>query len=82
MRTAGSDNHRGTGWPLYGVALEKRLTSIADYVKMVREHYAFELLIPEDRLQMPASPEIDARHKAYMLDETEQDIPTEKEWTE
>ena len=82
VMTAGSDNHRGTGWPLYGVALEKRLTSIADYVKMIRDHYAFELLIPEDRLQMPASPEIDARHKAYMLDETEQDIPTEKEWTE
>lgn len=82
LMTAGSDNHCGTGWPLYGVALPKRLTSIADYVKIIRGHSEFELLIPEGRLEMPASPDIDDRHKAYMLDETEQDIATDKEWTE
>ena len=41
-----------------------------------------ELLIPEGRLIMPADPVIDERHKAYMLDDDEQDVPTTKEWTE
>ena len=34
------------------------------------------------RLIMPADPVIDERHKAYMLDDDEQDVPTTKEWTE
>ena len=41
-----------------------------------------ELLIPEGRLIMPENPVIDDRHKAYMLDDEEQDVPTAKEWTE
>ncbi len=80
LTTAGSDNHRGTDWPLYGVVLDQRLTDIRDYVKLVLEGKQMDLLIPEGRLVMPDSPEIDERHKAYMLDDSEQEIPTEKEW--
>ena len=80
LTTAGSDNHRGTDWPLYGVVLDHRMTDIRDYVKMVLEGKQMDLLIPEGRLVMPDSPEMDERHKAYMLDDSEQEVPTEKEW--
>ena len=80
LMTAGSDNHCGTDWPLYGVALEKRLTNINDYVKMIMEKTQFKLHIPEGRLELDGIPEIDERHRAYMVDEAEQDIPAGKEW--
>ena len=82
LMTAGSDNHRGEDWPLYGVMLDRRLTGIDDYVKTVMNKQPIQLYIPEDRLLFPSSPEIDERHKAYMLDDLEQDIPTDKEWTD
>ena len=78
--TAGSDNHVGAASPMYGVLLENRLTSIADYVNIILNKGKAELFIPEGRFDLTAAPEIDERHKAYMLDAQEQDIPTEKEW--
>ena len=80
VMTAGSDNHCGTGWPLYGVRLEKRLTTIADYVKIIMYREGIELIIPEGRFELAATPEIDDRHKAYILNAAEQDMPAVKEW--
>ena len=82
IMSAGSDNHQGANWPLYGVSLDQRLTDIKDYAKVILSGKQPELLIPEGRLIMPADPVIDERHKAYMLDDDEQDVPTTKEWTE
>ena len=80
VMTAGSDNHCGTGWPLYGVTLQKRLTSIKDYVRIIMEKSMIQLHIPDGRFDLSGIPEIDDRHRAYMLDELEQDIPAPKEW--
>ena len=80
LMTAGSDNHCGEGWPAYGVTTEKRLTSINDYVTMIMERYPFGLYIPEGRFEPADIPEIDERHRAFMLDLSERDVPAEKEW--
>jgi hypothetical protein len=80
VMTAGSDNHCGTGWPLYGVRLEKRLTRIEDYVKIIMDKDVIELEIPEGRFNLEGTPLIDDRHKAYMLNDTEQDMPAGREW--
>ena len=80
VMTAGSDNHCGANWPLYGVELEKRLTSIADYVKIIMNIYPVHLHIPEGRLMFAEPPVIDERHRALMLDENEREHPAEKEW--
>ena len=82
IMTAGSDNHCGANWPLYGVELDHKLTDIKDFVSLILAGKQMELRIPEGRLIMPENPVIDERHKAYMLDEAEQDVPTDKEWTE
>ena len=81
VMTAGSDNHHGANWPKYGVSLDQRLTDIKDYAKVILSGKQPGLLIPEGRLIMPEDPVIDERHKAYMLDDDEQDVPTTKEWT-
>ena len=80
VMTAGSDNHRSPDSPLYGVLLEKRLTSIGDYVKIIREKYPVGLYIPEDRFEMPPEPVIEERYQAWMLDDSERDVPAGKEW--
>ena len=80
IMTAGSDNHRGDNWPLYGVVLEKRLTSMADYVRIIMDRNAVKLHIPEGRFDFAEPPVIDERHQALMLDENEQEHPAEKEW--
>ena len=80
VMTAGSDNHCGTGWPLYGVSLEKRLTCIQDYVRMILNREQIGLIVPEGRFELEDTPEIDERHRAYMLDAGEKDLPAGKEW--
>jgi hypothetical protein len=80
VMTAGSDNHCGVNWPLYGVAFEKRLTSIEEYVKIIKNKYPIQLYIPEGRLTFAEPPVIDERHRALMLDENEREHPAEKEW--
>ena len=77
---AGSDNHRSPADELYGVRLEKRLTSISDYVKMIMNRNVIGLYVPEGRFELAGVPEIDERHKAYLLDDSGQDIPAPKEW--
>ena len=80
VMTAGSDNHCGLNWPLYGVVLEKRLTTITDYVKIIMEKNPVQLHIPEGRFEFADPPVIDERHRALMLDENEREAPAEKEW--
>jgi len=80
VMTAGSDNHRSPAQLAFGVELENRLTSIEDYVKMIRDHQPIGLHVPRERFEMPEDYRVDDRHKAYMLDENEQDVPAGKEW--
>ena len=79
--TAGSDNHWSTPIsPIYGIELEKRLTRIKDYVKIILEKGPIGLHVPEERFMMPDDVEIDERHRAWMLNQSEQDVPAPKEW--
>ena len=80
VMTAGSDNHRSPATTLFGVRLEKRLTSIDDYVKIILEKEEIGLYVPEGRFELTGSPEIDERHKAYLLDASGRDVPAPKEW--
>ncbi len=80
VMTAGSDNHRSPATTLFGVRLEKRLTSIDDYVKIILEKEEIGLYVPEERFELTGSPEIDERHKAYLLDASGRDVPAPKEW--
>ena len=80
VMTAGSDNHRSPATTLFGVRLEKRLTSIDDYVKIILEKEEIGLYVPEGRFELTGSPEIDERHKAYLLDASGRDVPAAKEW--
>ena len=82
VMTAGSDNHCGEGWPLYGVMLEKRLTSIQDYVRIISDKNPIGLLVPEGRFDLPENASIDERHRAFLLDEDERDVPAGKEWAD
>ena len=80
VMTAGSDNHRSPAEELFGVALEKRLTSIDDYVKIILNRNEIGLYVPEERFELTGKPEIDERHKAYLSDPSGRDIPAPKEW--
>ena len=82
VMTAGSDCHRSPAECLYGVVLEKRLTSIQDYVKIILEKRSIELYIPEGRFDLNGAAELDERHLAYILDSSEHDVLSEKQWTE
>ena len=80
VMTAGSDNHRSPVDGPYGVELEKRLTSIQDYVNIILNKYRIGLHVPDDRFILPAEGEPDARHCAFALDEQELDILSAKQW--
>ena len=80
VMTAGSDNHKSPAKETYGVILQKRLTSIQDYVQIILNREEIGLYVPEERFAMEPGIVLDERHKAYMLDKNEQDVPTEKEW--
>jgi len=82
VMTAGSDNHHSPAETLYGVELDQRLTSIRDYVKIVLNHGTIRLHVPESRFRIESQPVLDERHRAYMLDDGEHDIPAGREWTE
>lgn len=83
VMTAGSDNHNspvpGPFGP-YGVVLEKRLTSIQDYVRIILNKCNIGLHVPEERFVLPADAEPDARHCAFALDDQERDILSAKQW--
>ncbi|MBR6165356.1 MAG: PHP domain-containing protein [Clostridia bacterium] len=80
VMTAGSDNHCSPAHTVYGIELEKRLTSIQDYVKIIMERGTIHLHVPEARFQLAERPVLDERHKAFLLNEQEQVVPAQKEW--
>ncbi len=80
VMTAGSDNHLSPFFPLFGVQLEKRLTSIQDYVTMILNRETIQLYVPDHRFDLPEVFPLDERHTAWMLDADEKDIPSEKQW--
>ena len=82
VMTAGSDNHLSPCPAVYGIELKKRLTSIADYVTIILKKEDIGLHVPAERFGMIPGEIPDERHKAYMLDDEEQDIPAGREWTE
>ena len=80
VMTAGSDNHLSPIPDPYGVVLEKRLTSIEDYVKIILDKAQIGLYVPEGRFSVSGNPEPDERHFAYLLDQNEQDTVFRKQW--
>ena len=73
LMTAGSDNHLSPPKDEpYGVILEKRLTCIEDYVRVILNREHIGLRVPEERFTEMMEEEPDERHIAYMLDENEQ----------
>lgn len=80
VMTAGSDNHLSPSDTLYGVLLEKRLTTIDEYVKIIMNHEPIGLYVPKERFELPDLPEIDDRHHAYLLDDSEKEFPAGQEW--
>ena len=82
VMTAGSDNHHSPAKALYGVKLEKRLTCIEDYVKIILGHEPVVLEVPETRFTPEPGTVIDDRHTAYLLDERERTVLSPKQWAE
>ena len=81
VMTAGSDNHWSTPEStIYGVKLEKKLTGIEDYVRIILEKRPIGLYVPDERFIMPDDIEMDERHCAWILDQNEMDTPSQKEW--
>lgn len=80
VMTAGSDNHLSPVPVPYGVELEKRLTSIQDYVKIILTKEHIGLHVPKERFQVSEDREPDERHIAYLLDKNEQDTVLSKQW--
>ena len=80
VMTAGSDNHNSPIDGPYGVELEKRLTTISDYVKIIRNREYIGLHVPAERFAVSGDPEPDERHRAYMLDINEKETEMVNQW--
>ena len=80
VMTAGSDNHNSPIDGPYGVELEKRLTTISDYVKIIRNREYIGLHVPAERFAVSGDPEPDERHYAYMLDINEKETEMVNQW--
>ena len=80
VMTAGSDNHCSPIPVPFGVELEKRLTSIEDYVRIILEKDCIRLHVPAERFLVSGDPEPDARHFAYLLDKNEKDTELRNQW--
>lgn len=80
VMTAGSDNHCSPVPAPFGVELEKRLTSIADYVKIIRNKEHIGLHVPPERFDLSEETVPDERHVAYILNSGEEDILSENQW--
>lgn len=77
--TSGSDNHHShagldTQHEIFGVALEERLTSIHDYVRLIREKRSIGLRIPADRFTTTDCPPIES----FFWDEDRGLVPTNR----
>ena len=80
VMTAGSDNHRSPIPEPYGVVLEKKLTCIGDYVRVILNREPVGLLVPEDRFTATGDAVPDERHIAYLLDAEEKDTVYGNQW--
>ena len=80
VMTAGSDNHLSPIPDPYGVVLEKRLTSILDYVKIILQREPIGLHVPGDRFLFHGETETDERHTAYLLDSEERPVLMREQW--
>ena len=82
VMTAGSDNHHSPApaEKLYGVELEKRLTCIGDYVKIILGKNKISLHVPADRFVLAPGQVPDERHFAYRLNKEEPALPFENQW--
>jgi len=80
VMTAGSDNHLSPIPEPYGVVLEKRLTSIVDYVKIIMKKEHIGLHVPKERFLFHGETEPDERHTAYMLNEDEHPVFMREQW--
>ena len=81
--TAGSDNHDSSARPadsgrIMGIALDQRLNSIHDLVRMIRSRAPIGLHVPQERwdADLLASPRIEA----YELNEAETIEPVDLSW--
>ena len=80
VMTAGSDNHRSPIPEPYGVVLEKRLTCIGDYVRVILNREPVGLLVPEGRFATTGDAVPDERHTAYLLEAEEKDTVYGNQW--
>ena len=70
VMTAGSDNHHSPAPMLFGVELDRKLTSILDYVQIILNREPIGLHVPAERFILPDEP-IDEQHRAWGLLEDE-----------
>ncbi len=80
LMTAGSDNHFSPIPEPFGVEIEKRLTTIGDYVKIILERGHIGLHVPPERFRVTGDPEPDERHFAYLLDQNEKETDLGNQW--
>ena len=78
--TAGSDNHfsvPGSGRPIYGVELEKKLETIGDFVQLILNHGKIGLHVPQDRF---VPEEKEEALVSFFLNDREELVPTGRVW--
>ncbi len=72
--TAGSDNHHSPAGMVFGVELERKLTCIQDYVRVILNREPIGLHVPEERFLRTPDMVIDEAHRAWRLDEQERTV--------
>ncbi len=78
--TAGSDNHHSLeNRALYGVGLDRKLDSSADWVKHILNREPHTLLCPADRFDTPTSP-ADLLLPAHWLNEQDEFVAMPLDW--
>ena len=82
LMTSGSDNHNAEmalAHPerVTGVALEKKLTSIQDWVQHILTRQPISLCVPDSRFDIPADA---PRLNTFWMDEKEDLVPTGRDW--
>lgn len=82
VMTAGSDNHDSSKIQsqddLFGVSLDAPLTSIQDYVQLIRSRGPIHLHVPDDRFS--ADPNTSEQLHSFWIDSYEHLIPTRRLW--
>ncbi len=80
VMTAGSDNHnsaKADPGMIMGIETEERLSSMADYSKLILSGKQPGLRVPEGRFDITGD---EPQLKSYWLDENERYVPTGREW--